>query len=98
MATILEAAGTAILVLLAGSLPWAGFGPIRGLSAWNLRAGVLVPWAILPMALYLWAYFRFIGGRWGADGADRRRANLRANRLPAIVWRAALPAGLLGFG
>ena len=93
MATIFEAAGIAILVLLAGSLPWAGFGPISGLSAWNQRAGVLAPWAIVPMALYLWVYFRFISGGWGPDGAERRRANLRANRLPGVVWRAAVPAG-----
>jgi membrane protease YdiL (CAAX protease family) len=98
MTTLLEAAGIAILVLLAGSLPWAGFGPISGLSAWNQRAGVLVPWAIVPMTLYLWAYFGFIRGQWGADGAERRRVNLRANRLPGTVWRAAVPAGLLGFG
>src|SRR5437762_7213657 len=98
MTTILAATGTAILVLLAGSLPWAGFGRISGLSAWNLRIGLLVPWAIVPMALYLWAYFGFIGGRWGAVGAERRRADLRANRLPAIVWRVALLAGLIGFG
>jgi len=98
MATILAAGGTAILVLLAGSLPWAGFGRISGLNAWNLRAGLLVPWAIVPMTLYLRAYFGFIGGQWGAAGAERRRANLRANQLPGIVWRAALPAGVLGFG
>jgi len=97
MTTIFEASGIAILVLLAGSLPWAGFGPISGLSAWNQRAGVLAPWAIVPMALYLLVYFRFISGGWGADGAERRRANLRANRLPGVVWRAAVPAGLLGF-
>lgn len=60
--------------------------------------GLLVPWAIVPMTIYLWAYFRFIGGRWRAAGAERRRANLRANRLPGIVWCVALPAGLLGFG
>jgi membrane protease YdiL (CAAX protease family) len=98
MTTLLEAAGIAILVLLAGSLPWSGFGPISGLSAWNQRAGVLVPWAIVPMTLYLWAYFGFIRGQGGADGAERRRMNLRANRLPGAVWRAAVPAGLLGFG
>jgi len=96
--TILSAAGAAVLVLFAGSLPWAGFGHIAGLAAWNLRAGVSLPWAIVPMALYLRAYFGFIGGRWGGGDAERRRLNLRANRLPARVWYAALPAGLLGVG
>ena len=71
MTTILASAGAAILVLLFGSVPWAGFGRINGLSAWNLRAGLLVPWAIVPMALYLWAYFRFIGGQRGSAGAER---------------------------
>src|SRR5215208_3766191 len=99
MTTILAAAGVAVLVLLGGNLPWAGFGRISGLNAWNLRVGIAVPWAILPMALYLWTYWRFIGGRWGApaDTAARRRANLRANPLSARVWGAALAAGLLGF-
>ena len=98
MSAILNGAGSAILVLLAGSLPWAGFGALGGLGAWNLRVGTLVPWAIFPMAIYLWAYFSFIGGSWGGSGADVRRQNLRANRLSWKVWRAALPAGVLGLG
>ncbi len=98
MTTIPAAAGSAILVLLAGSLPWAGFGRISGLAAWNLRVGVFVPWAIVPMAIYLWGYFTFIGGRWGRSGAEGRRQNLLANRLSWNVWRAALPAGALGLG
>ncbi len=99
MTTILAAAGTAVLVLLAGNLPWVGFGRIAGLGAWNLRVGTTVPWAILPMALYLSMYWRFIDGGWSAstDGA-RRRANLRANTLSPGVWFAALAAGALGFG
>jgi membrane protease YdiL (CAAX protease family) len=90
--TVLTASGLAIFVLLMGSLPWAFLG------AWNQRVGVAVPWAIIPMAVYLWAYFGFIGGRWGTADPDRRRSDLRANGLPGSVWRAALPAGLLGFG
>ena len=97
--TVLAAAGVAILVLLTGNLPWAGFGPISGLGALNLRLGTTVPWAIVPMSLYLWAYWRFIGGKWGAStAAATRQANLRANSLPARVWGAALAAGVLGFG
>ena len=87
--TVLAAAGTAILVLLAGSLPWTGFGRISGLGAWNLRVGSSLPWAIIPMAFYLYAYFKFIGGRWSAPGADRRRANLRANWC---LWRSYSPS------
>lgn len=98
MTTILAAAGSALLVLLAGSVPWAGFGRINGLIGWNLRVGTSVPWAIVPMAIYLWAYFNFIGGRWGTYGAEGRRQHLLATRLSRNVWSAALPAGALGLG
>ena len=81
MTTILTAVITGVAVLLAGNLPWAGFGPIVGLGRLNLQFWTAVPWAILPMAVYLWAYWRFIGGAWGAGaGAGERRANLRASR------------------
>ena len=86
-------------MLVAGNLLWAGFGPIGGLMAWNLRLGPTLPWAVLPAALYLWVYWRFISGAWRTDdGAPERRANLRANRLSAGVWVKALAAGTVGFG
>lgn len=81
MTTIVTAVITGVLVLLAGNLPWVGLG------TWNLRVGTAVPWAIVPMALYLWAYWRFIDG-----------PNLRANRLPPGVWGPSLAAGAVGFG
>src|SRR5687768_6067029 len=58
MTTVLGAIVTGVFVLLAGNLPWAVLG------GWNLRIGTAVPWAMLPMALYLWAYWRFISGGW----------------------------------
>ena len=90
--TILAAAATGVVVLLAGNLLWAALG------SWNLRIGTMVPWAIVPTALYLWTYWRVIAGPWGAlsSSADRR-AKLRANGLPARIWWASLAAGLLGF-
>jgi membrane protease YdiL (CAAX protease family) len=92
MTTILTAAITGVVVLLAGSLPWGAF------SALNLRIGTTVPWAILPMAVYLAAYWGFLGGRWGdPESAAIRRANLRANRLPLAMWGRSLAAGALGF-
>lgn len=90
MNTILAASGLALLVLLSGSIPWAVLG------TWNHRAGLLVPWAVAPMVLYLWAYFSVLDGRWIAVGAGTRRANLQANRLPWRIWLVALPAGLVG--
>jgi membrane protease YdiL (CAAX protease family) len=92
MGTILTAIGIGVLVLLAGNMPF------NVLRAWNLQAGTAVPWAIVPTALYLWAYWRFIGGRWGSVGsATARRENLRANTLSLRGWGASLAAGLIGF-
>jgi membrane protease YdiL (CAAX protease family) len=93
MSTILAAVGIGVLVLLAGNMPF------NVLRVWNLGTGVAVPWAVLPAALYLWAYWRFIGGRWGApDSAPKRRESLRANPLSGRMWTASLAAGLVGFG
>jgi membrane protease YdiL (CAAX protease family) len=98
MMPIVTAVVTGILVLLAGNVPWAGFGRISGLATWNFRIWTTVPWAIAPMAVYLRAYWLFIGGAWGADaGAATRQARLRANSLSLHVWGVSLVAGLLGF-
>jgi membrane protease YdiL (CAAX protease family) len=65
----------------------------------NFRVGNTLPWAVLPAALYLWAYWRFIGGRFGTSAAAAvRRQNLRANALSLRMWAASLVAGLIGFG
>jgi membrane protease YdiL (CAAX protease family) len=96
--TIVAAAAVAVVILLAGNLPWAGFGPIPGLMALNLRHGVVLPWAVLPAAVYLFGYWRIISGASGpADGAPERRANLRARPLSLQTWVRALLAGMLGF-
>ena len=83
-----------IAVLLAGGLPWSML-----LAPGNLRFGTAVPWAIVPMAMYLWAYWKFIGGGWGPrDSAPARREYLRANPLTGDVWVMSIVAGLIGFG
>jgi uncharacterized protein len=93
MTTIALAVLTGIVVLLGGNLPWVAL-----LAPLNLRVGTVVPWAVLPMAVYLWCYWKYIGGSWGSKAtAEKRRANLRANLLSAEVWGASLAAGLLGF-
>jgi membrane protease YdiL (CAAX protease family) len=92
MGTTLTAIGIGVLVLLAGNMPF------NVLRAWNHQLGTAVPWAIVPTALYLWAYWRYIGGRWGAGAsAALRRQNLRANKLSLRLWGASLAAGLIGF-
>ena len=90
---ILTAVGLGVVVLLAGSLPWTAL-----LAASNLRIGTAVPWAILPMSAYLWAYWKYVGGAWGdRDTAATRRENLRAHALSADLWTRSIVAGLLGF-
>jgi membrane protease YdiL (CAAX protease family) len=80
-------------VLLGGSLPWGAL-----LAPANLRVGTGVPWAILPMAAYLWVYWTFIRGDWGpSDTVASRRLNLRANALSGAAWGMSLLAGMLGF-
>jgi len=96
--TIPIAVVTGVAVMLAGSLPWLLLGPANGLGSTTLPAGAAVPWAVLPMGLYLWAYWRFIGGAWGdEDSRKDRRTNLRANTVPSGLWLPSLGAGLLGF-
>lgn len=98
MDTIVIAIVGGVAVLLAGNIPWAGFLGIPGLGALNLAAGTAVPWALLPMTLYLWAYWKVIDGSWGdPDSRAARRANLRANRLSLNLWLRSLAAGLAGF-
>jgi membrane protease YdiL (CAAX protease family) len=93
MRTIFAAIGVGVLVLLAGNMP---FNVLRAL---NLQVGVTVPWAVLPAALYLWAYWQFIAGRFGSrPSIEARRQGLRANALSPRLWVASLSAGLVGFG
>jgi uncharacterized protein len=93
MSTVASAVFAGLGVLLAGNLPWiALFAPL------NLRVFPSIPWAIVPMAIYLWLYWQYIGGRIGSlDTAAMRRANLRASRLGADVWTIAIVTGLIGF-
>lgn len=84
-------------VFIGGVVATAGTGPWALLSWANLKYFPSVPWSIPPTALYLWLFWRYVGGAgWPRSTADIRRASLRANRLSDDVWGAALFAGLLG--
>jgi membrane protease YdiL (CAAX protease family) len=92
--TIIAAVMVGVAILLAGSVPW---GVV--LAPLSLRVGVSVPWAVLPMAAYLWGYWTFIRGDWGwPENAAMRRHDVRSNALPGGIWPVALVAGLIGFG
>ena len=79
------------VVSAAGILPWSFF------VTWNQKVHISVPWAVLPTALYLWLFWRYLqGAGWPRSTKDARRTGLRANRLSSDVWGMALFAGVLG--
>ena len=88
---ILRAVIAGLTVATTGTLPWAFLG------AWNLRVIPSVPWAILPMALYLWLYWQYLNGAgWPRTSAEGRRRGLRANGLSGDLWGMSLFAGMIG--
>jgi membrane protease YdiL (CAAX protease family) len=90
--TILLAIVSGVAVLVTGN--W-----VAVLIGMQMSGGSPLPWSVLPVALWLWAWWQFLSGKWAAaEGGESRRALLRANRVPARLWLPALGAGLLGFG
>jgi membrane protease YdiL (CAAX protease family) len=78
-------------VAAAGILPWTFF------VTWNQKLLLSVPWAVLPTALYLWLFWRYLqGAGWPRSTMEARRAGLRANGLSSDAWGLALFAGILG--
>jgi membrane protease YdiL (CAAX protease family) len=88
---LVRAVITGLAVASAGTLPWAFF------VTWNQRVFLSVPWAVLPMTLYLWLYWRYLNGSgWPRTTAEARRTSLRANGLSGDVWGMSLLAGMVG--
>jgi membrane protease YdiL (CAAX protease family) len=87
-----------VRAVLAGSaVSAAGILPSALLVAWNQKFFVSMPWAVLPTALYLWLFWRYLqGAGWPRSTGEARRRGLRANRLPGDVWGMSLLAGVLG--
>lgn len=94
---IVRAVIAGLAVLVAGELPWGGIAGHAALAGWNGRVFVVVPWAIVPMAVYLWLYWRYLkGAGWPRSTTPLRRTSLRANALSSDVWGMSLLAGLIG--
>ena len=88
---IVRAVLTGTAVSVAGVYVWSFF------AGWNEKVLVGLPWAVLPMTLYLWLLWRYLqGAGWPRSTAEARRTGLRANRLSSDVWGMALFAGMLG--
>lgn len=90
--TILLALVTGIAVLVTGN--WVAL-----LVNLQVARGASLPWSVIPVALYLWAWWQFLSGKWvPAEGGETRRALLRARPVPPRLWLPSLAAGLVGFG
>lgn len=80
-----------LAVAIAGTLPWAA------LASANLAHASFVPWAVLPAALYLWLFWRYVRGEGPPRSTSEwRRASCRAHALSDEAWGRALVAGVLG--
>ncbi len=88
---IVRAVLTGLVLAAFGTVPWAI------LVSANTRHWPAVPWAVPPLALYLWLFWRYVrGAGWPRWNAETRRTLCRANRLPDDVWGMALLAGGIG--
>jgi membrane protease YdiL (CAAX protease family) len=63
----------------------------------NLKLLPWVPWCLPLAGLWLWGFWRYLGGQgWPRANGATRRELLRASPLPARIWVWALIAGGLG--
>lgn len=80
--------------LLLSAIGTAPFGVLLGL---NLQTSPAVPWSAAPGALWLWFFWRWLGGRgWPHSTSEARRERRRAIGLSRQAWIWSLSAGVLG--
>ena len=81
--------------IIAGALiSLVGYLPRNFLILTNLKVSPTVPWAVLMMSLYLWVFWRYLGGSgWPQTTAEARRSNLRGRIPTGRLWRWSLLAG-----
>ncbi len=87
---VFQAVLVGLLVLVAGN-----FLP-QGLFLANVRTPA-APWSAVPIALWLWLYWQYVGGRgWPRSTSAVRGRDLRAVSLSPRLWRWSLLTGALG--
>src|SRR5438093_11443858 len=66
------------------------------LAGANLATGASIPWAAPVIVVFLWLYWRWLGGGWWPRGTSAaRREHLRPSRVPARTMPGAFVAGRL---
>ncbi len=77
------------IALLAGGV-WGGLYVI------NLKTTPRIPWAVIPMALYLWGMWQYLGGKGRPRSTSEARRNLlRARPVSTRTFAWSLAAGAL---
>jgi len=94
---VLRAVAVGLFVSAIGVTLWGGIGAFPGLAGLNLRTWPQVPWAIVPMAIFIFGYLRYLNGAgWPRSTSHARRISLRANPLSTDLWAMSLFAGFIG--
>lgn len=88
---IVRAVLNGIVFTAVATIPWALLVKL------NLKFYSSAPWSIVPMIIYLWLFWKYVKGEgWPRSTSVARNENLRANKLSAELWGAAILAGVLG--
>jgi membrane protease YdiL (CAAX protease family) len=88
---VVQAILSGLILAAVGAIPWAL------LVSTNAKHWPAIPWSVVPAALYLWIFWRFVRGEgWPRSSAEARRMRSRANPLSGEVLGIALTAGVLG--
>lgn len=90
---IIRAVITGSLVFLVGTVVWS---LVLGI---NLKVAPSIPWGAVVMMLFIWGYWRYLGGKgWPRSTAESRRVRLRVHEVPRSIWVWALTTGFLSVG
>ena len=88
---VLWSALIGFLILLIGQTIWGGL-----LAANFKNSHRAVPWSVAAMAVVLWLFWQYLGGRWPPRStSESRKRGLRANPVSGSVLMGALLAGVL---
>jgi membrane protease YdiL (CAAX protease family) len=62
----------------------------------NRKTSPAIPWAVIVMAVLLWAMWQYLGGKWWPRSTSQARHNLlRANPVSVRIYAWTLVAGVL---